>query len=1063
MKGIVFNTLGRRQQRLKLSPSPDWDGTATSGFDGSYGATPSDPARTTAKPAAKVLEPAYQRFTDTLTIGLIAFAIDNGSLINGINYVRAHCEGNTVDIFEMSFRTLTREDGSTYECLGYWVDLARNSAIEGYANVWYEIVATDATMQKRVLGPFVYGLFDTEHDWSATVGAVGADYDDIRTALNAARSAAAAAPLIELIDSTDYDVGDVNPLSYTPTLATTIAAADGVKPRIVRPVDNVGEWRPRHLRMWIIGVEFDLSTISQLRGETNSIFFTKRCRFARPGGRALFFSGLTGPSYFTDNAPFQMENYYFGAYQIGNSSELMRGNTALELYGDFADRVQCAVHNIVDDLQDNNLAGTRDALTITYGGAGTAYVSGTNGGSGADTFRDFEFWVDTGGGQVSVGSFAAWESWVHKDDGDNLYSMQDLVDYINTLPDWGATLLDGNLKAYYATDPTNVGGFSGNDFPTPIAIGAGLTLIASIGLHQDGLAHYPGSSNNVVLFANRITTGEGQLHYLAGSNNDATDFYSTGNLFEQIAGSNLVSNMDQFSSAASNVVILHNTWSRQVVEYDISASSDPYNTFSNNVADMIRGDAGVATGDNNHVQSDGSGSPATGFTNTVTAGTRATLYVDADNFDFTAAGELASNPKTSIARYDQAGERRDAIGPVGAYGGIDPGPITFGGTAAAPSVTSSSILGTAEHGQTLTAHVIRAGNPTPTITYQWQKNGANISGETSKTITLDASAMSLADGDTISCEITLTSTEGSVVGEPTIAYVGVAAALSSASISGSPQDGEVLTASYTATGDPTITATYQWQNNGVDISGETSSTITLDKTGMGLSDGDTISCEISVSNNSGSDASEPTTTFVDGATNLDTLQALLAGDSFAIDLTTAVDGTDFTSTDSSGLGNTLGQTVNSREPTVSGTLGAVFDAIGNDEIRDTISAGTYTVIMTMVCDPTNTDQTFLSNDGSADSIRATSGNGTALPATVTVDGASVTTRGELFTAAAINSEVTVVVTGYTLTGATTFLLGSTSTSIFGSVRRIVRIDEGSVTGADLTDARTAGIGWTEES
>lgn len=93
----------------------------------------------------------------------------------------------------------------------------------------------------------------------------------------------------------------------------------------------------------------------------------------------------------------------------------------------------------------------------------------------------------------------------------------------------------------------------------------------------------------------------------------------------------------------------------------------------------------------------------------------------------------------------------------------------------APAITASSITGTPEDGQTLTAHYTATGYPTPTPDYQWQVNGTDISGETGATIALDEAGMGLVDADTISCEIIVTNTEGSDTAEPTIAYVGAGA------------------------------------------------------------------------------------------------------------------------------------------------------------------------------------------------------------------------------------------------------------------------------------------------
>lgn len=85
--------------------------------------------------------------------------------------------------------------------------------------------------------------------------------------------------------------------------------------------------------------------------------------------------------------------------------------------------------------------------------------------------------------------------------------------------------------------------------------------------------------------------------------------------------------------------------------------------------------------------------------------------------------------------------------------------------------------------------------------------------------------------------------------------------MSNATISGTPQDGETLTASATATGFPEPTFTYQWRRNGVDISGETASTIVLDAAADGWVDGDIVSINIRATNSEGFDEDQPQVTF----------------------------------------------------------------------------------------------------------------------------------------------------------------------------------------------------------
>jgi hypothetical protein len=57
---------------------------------------------------------------------------------------------------------------------------------------------------------------------------------------------------------------------------------------------------------------------------------------------------------------------------------------------------------------------------------------------------------------------------------------------------------------------------------------------------------------------------------------------------------------------------------------------------------------------------------------------------------------------------------------------------------------------------------------------------------------------------------------------------------------------------------------YQWQKGGVNISGQTAVTITLNAATMSLVNADTISCEITLTNASGSVTAEPTRTYSSG-------------------------------------------------------------------------------------------------------------------------------------------------------------------------------------------------------
>jgi hypothetical protein len=169
------------------------------------------------------------------------------------------------------------------------------------------------------------------------------------------------------------------------------------------------------------------------------------------------------------------------------------------------------------------------------------------------------------------------------------------------------------------------------------------------------------------------------------------------------------------------------------------------------------------------------------------------------------------------------------------------------------------ISGTEQQGETLSVtDGTWTGYPAPSITYQWQRGGVNISGATSNTYLLAAADV----GETITCEVTGTNAEGSATAET--AATGTIDPENSAPvnsvlpvISGTEQVGETLSCSTgTWSGFPTPTYTYQWENTGVDISGATSSTYLVDAT----DEGDTLTCDVTATNSEGAATAESAAT-----------------------------------------------------------------------------------------------------------------------------------------------------------------------------------------------------------
>ena len=144
--------------------------------------------------------------------------------------------------------------------------------------------------------------------------------------------------------------------------------------------------------------------------------------------------------------------------------------------------------------------------------------------------------------------------------------------------------------------------------------------------------------------------------------------------------------------------------------------------------------------------------------------------------------------------------------------------------AGAFSAPVPTITGTASVGSTLTAHH-GTWSPAASLTYQWKRNGAAISGATAATYKLQTADA----GKTITVAVT-----GSAAGYTTTTKTsaGKAVALTAftktptPTISGSAYVGKTLTAS-PGTWSPAATLTYQWKLDGTAISGATKSSLKL--------------------------------------------------------------------------------------------------------------------------------------------------------------------------------------------------------------------------------------------
>ena len=155
--------------------------------------------------------------------------------------------------------------------------------------------------------------------------------------------------------------------------------------------------------------------------------------------------------------------------------------------------------------------------------------------------------------------------------------------------------------------------------------------------------------------------------------------------------------------------------------------------------------------------------------------------------------------------------------------------LTVNAAPVSPSITTQPASQTVTAGQTATFSVTASG--TAPLTYQWRKNGSNISGATSSTYTTPATAV----GDNGSVFIVVISNAASTV-TSTDATLTVNAPSVSPSITTQPGNQTVTagqTASFSVSASGTAPLTYQWRKNGSSISGATSSTYTTPATAVG--------------------------------------------------------------------------------------------------------------------------------------------------------------------------------------------------------------------------------------
>jgi hypothetical protein len=270
--------------------------------------------------------------------------------------------------------------------------------------------------------------------------------------------------------------------------------------------------------------------------------------------------------------------------------------------------------------------------------------------------------------------------------------------------------------------------------------------------------------------------------------------------------------------------------------------------------------------------------------------------------------------------------------------------LTVNAGAVAPTITTQPASQTVTIGQTATFSVTATG--TAPLTYQWQKNSANISGATAASYATPATAT--ADNGA-KFDVVVSNAAGSITSA--MATLAVNAGAVAPVITTQPANqtvivGQTATFSVTATG--TAPLSYQWQKNGAMVIGATASSYTTPATTSG-DNGATF--DVLVSNAAGSQTSTMATLTVNPAAVAPTITAQPANQTVTVGQTatfsvTATGGAPLSYQWQKNNANISGATAPTytTPATVSGDNAAKFDVIVSNTVgTQTSTTATLTV------------------------------------------------------------------------------------------------------------------------
>ena len=722
-----YAALGQNVPVTVLRPSAAWDGSAGSGFGGSV---PVDPVRTSAKPACRLMVPPNQFFDNELVIGVWAAANHQDSLLDdlGIDRVIAHCEGNSFEIAAPSFYMMADANGVTRRYHGWWVVL-QHPGLDGNVSVYFEAIPKDPAMQRRVAGPFQFSPRAQVHDFQIEVAATpaqitGSRYKTLAAAIDYLRAQNAQNPRITMTETGTYDLNSSG-AAYSGqgycTVTATVPVTIGFASFVLGPSNNL--LRPRYDGMWFKGsnITFDLRYVNYIYHDvpTGRQHVFEGINAIDSGGRGELYIGAAKPMpYMARDNPYYMECSFTALKRPAANASLVRGCTFTGGYEDVMSGAFCCVGNSISNWISAEYRNELPALSVQYLGAGATATIELTGGNGANG-RVLTAKVDG----ASVGTFTIDATEAGYTANTN-YTVQNVVDWINTLPSWTASLINNTRRAAHLgkAGAAPWGAFAATDVKS-----AALTLVTVIDLHA-GMWQWNSAVENAIFAGNTCWMSEMACLAIGptiGADPDVRDMMVLNNSYHlDPAAPDTAVLASQFSRSHRHVVVAHNSWANQsmVLQSHATYNPDSYCLFANNALPALTW-SGAADSDlaivGNHLFS---GSAPAGATGTTTGGTMASAFANAGAGDFTPAGVLLSNQKVPLLRYDRAGVPRGIPAPIGA---------AMSAEEVAPAITSANPSGTYAEG------VAISGRVTANKPVTWSVTGADAAAVTINAATGD--------------------------------------------------------------------------------------------------------------------------------------------------------------------------------------------------------------------------------------------------------------------------------------------------------------------------------------